>query len=56
MIKNILDIGKLSYHRSGTRRKILYKDLMTYQNEDLKEREAVLTELAEQAQEFAMMK
>ena len=55
LIKKILDTGKLAYHRSGTRRKIQYKDLITYQNEDLKEGEAVLTELAEQAQKFCMM-
>ncbi len=55
LIKKILDTGKLTYHKAGTRRKILYKDLMTYQNDDLKEREAILTELAEHAQEFAMM-
>ena len=53
--KKILDTGKLAYHRSGTRRKIMYKDLIAYQNEDLKEREVVLAELAEQGQEFGMM-
>lgn len=55
LIKKILDTGKLPYHRSGTRRKILYKDLLTYHNEDLKKREVVLAELAEQGQEFGMM-
>ena len=55
LIKKILDTGKLAYHKSGTRRKILYKDLIAYQNEDLKEREVVLTDLAEQGQEFGMM-
>lgn len=55
LIKNILDTGKMAYHKSGTRRKILYKDLLTYKNKDLEERKALMAELAKQAQELGMM-
>ncbi len=55
LIKSILDTGKLAYHKAGTRRKILYKDLLTYKNNDLKERKALMAELAKQAQELDMM-
>lgn len=55
LIKNILDAGKLAYHKSGTRRKILYKDLLAYKNDDLAERKALMAELAKQAQELGMM-
>lgn len=55
LIKNILDAGKLAYHKAGTRRKILYKDLLAYKKKDLEERKAILAELAKQAQEMDMM-
>jgi len=55
LIKNILDTGKMAYHKSGTRRKILYKDLLAYKNKDLEERKALMAELAKQAQELGMM-
>ena len=55
LIKNILDTGKMAYHKSGTRRKILYKDLLAYKNKDLEERKALMVELAKQAQELGMM-
>lgn len=55
LIKNILDAGKLAYHKAGTRRKILYKDLLVYQKDDLEERKAIMAELAKQAQELGMM-
>lgn len=55
LIKSILDTGKLAFHKSGTRRKILYKDLLTYKNQDLEERKALMAELAKHAQERGMM-
>ena len=55
LIKNILDAGKMPFHKSGTRRKILYKDLLVYKNKDLEERKALMAELAKQAQELGMM-
>jgi len=55
LIKNILDTGKMAYHKSGTRRKILYKDLLAYKNKDLEERKALMAELAKQAQELGIM-
>lgn len=55
LIKNILDTGKLAYHKAGTRRKILYKDLLEYKKKDLEERKAILAELAKQAQVLGMM-
>lgn len=55
LIKKILDTGKLAYHKAGTRRKILYKDLLAYKQKDLDERKAIMAELAKQAQELGMM-
>jgi len=55
LIRHILDTGKLAYHKSGTRRKILYKDLLAYKNQDLEKRKALIAELARHAQEQGMM-
>jgi excisionase family DNA binding protein len=50
----LLEQGKLKYHKIGTHRRILFKDLMEYQRKNTEEREKALDELAAQAQELGL--
>jgi excisionase family DNA binding protein len=46
----LLEEGKIPYRKVGTRRKILFQDLMEYKKIDNAERSKILDKLAEQAQ------
>jgi hypothetical protein len=50
----LLESGQIPFRKVGTRRRILFEDVMTYkQNIDI-QREQTLAELAAQAQELKM--
>ncbi len=50
----LLEEGKITYHKVGTRRRVLFKDLVEYQRSSQIERADALDELARQAQELDM--
>lgn len=50
----LLEKGKINYHMVGTHRRIYFQDLKQYMDKENKAREAVLDELASQAQELDM--
>jgi len=50
----LLEEGDIPYRKVGTRRKILFRDLMNYKEKDDKKRLAALNKLIEQAQELDM--
>ena len=50
----LLEEGKITYHKVGTRRRVLFKDLVEYQRSSQIERADALDELAQQAQELDM--
>jgi len=50
----LLEEGKITYHKVGTRRRVLFKDLVEYQRSSQIERADTLDELAQQAQELDM--
>jgi excisionase family DNA binding protein len=47
----LLDEGTIPFHRTGTHRRVLFKDVMTYKAEHRLKRRAALTELAKLDQE-----
>lgn len=49
-----LEEGKLPYRKVGTRRKILFEDLMNYKGKDDAERLKILNKLTEEAQDLDM--
>jgi excisionase family DNA binding protein len=55
LIKKILDTGQLKFHKAGNRRKIFFKDLMAYKEQQKKESADILAELAQLSQEQDMM-
>ena len=50
----LLDHNELSYRKVGSRRRILFKDLVEYQQRSRVERKKALDELAGQAQELGL--
>jgi hypothetical protein len=50
----LLEEGKLPFRKVGTHRRILYRDLMTYKQQEDQARRRVLNELARQAQELGL--
>ena len=50
----LLEEGAIAYHKVGTRRRVLFKDLMEYKRNAQIDRSAALDELAAQAQELDM--
>ncbi len=50
----LLEEGKIAYHKVGTRRRVLFKDLMAYKRTTQVERAEALDELTAQAQELDM--
>lgn len=50
----LLEEGKITYHKVGTRRRVLFKDLVEYKRRSQVERADALDELAQQAQELDM--
>ena len=50
----LLEEGAIAYHKVGTRRRVLFKDLMEYKRNSQIDRSAVLDELAAQAQKLDM--
>jgi len=50
----LLEEGGIAFHKVGTRRRVLFKDLMEYKSNSQIERAGALDELAEQAQELGM--
>ena len=48
----LLEEGKITYHKVGTRRRVLFKDLSEYKRNAQIERIDALDELAQQAQEL----
>jgi len=55
LIKNILDVGKLAFHKAGNRRKVYFKDLLAYQQIQKQKSEEVLSELAGLSQKLGIM-
>jgi excisionase family DNA binding protein len=55
LIKNILDAGKLAYHMSGNRRKVLFKNLMEYKTKQKAESREAMAQLAKLSQEMGLM-
>ncbi len=51
---NLLEAKKIPYRKVGTRRKILFQDIMDYKKKDDEERLKVLDKLTEQAQDLDM--
>lgn len=51
---SLLEEGKLPYRKVGTRRKILFEDLMNYRKKDDAERLKILNKLTEDAQDLDM--
>lgn len=51
---DLLESGKIPFRKVGTRRRILYQDLMAYKNQIDERRRQALAELAAQAQELNM--
>nr|WP_199197431.1 helix-turn-helix domain-containing protein [Chroococcidiopsis sp. CCALA 051] len=51
---DLLESGKIPFRKVGTRRRILYQDLMTYKHQIDERRRQALAELAAQAQELNM--
>ena len=50
----LLDSGKIPYRKVGTRRRVLYKDVLNYKRRIDEKRLQTLEELASQAQELGM--
>jgi excisionase family DNA binding protein len=51
---DLLESGKIAFRKVGTRRRVLYQDLMEYKNRIDAERRQTLAELTAQAQELNM--
>lgn len=51
---NLLESGEIPYRKVGTRRRVLYQDLIHYKNKIDTERRQVLDELVAEAQELNM--
>lgn len=47
----LLERGELPHHKVGTHRRVYFRDLLAYKNDQLAKSKARLTELARQAQE-----
>lgn len=54
-IKNILDAGKLDYHKNGNRRKILYKDLIKYKERQKERSRQIISELSQMDQDDGLL-
>ncbi len=50
----LLEEGKLPYRKVGTRRKVLFEDLMNYKKKDDTERLKILNKLTQEAQDLNM--
>jgi excisionase family DNA binding protein len=50
----LLDDGRIPFHRVGTHRRVLFKDLMVYRAEHTRARRAALDELTRLDQEFGL--
>lgn len=55
LIQNILDPGKLEYHRVGNRRKIFFKDVMAYKKQQQIHSDRIMTELAALSQDMGIV-
>ena len=53
-VVRILDEGKIPSHRVGTHRCVLFKDVMTYQNEHLRARGVIPDQMAAIDQELGL--
>ncbi|MEL6722503.1 MAG: helix-turn-helix domain-containing protein [Pseudomonadota bacterium] len=55
LIDHILQAGKLRFHKTGNRRKILLQDVITYRKQQQQASRKILAELAEQSQASDML-
>ena len=53
-VVKLLDSGDIPYHKVGTHRRVLYRDIATYKQRIDQKREHALDELAAQAQNLGM--
>ena len=50
----LLETGALPFRKVGTHRRVLFADLVEYQRKDLERRQAVMAELAQEAQKHGL--
>lgn len=50
----LLEEGKLDFHKVGSHRRVYFRDLVSYKEQSMGERQKVLDQLASQAQELKM--
>ncbi|MDT8385440.1 MAG: excisionase family DNA-binding protein [Gammaproteobacteria bacterium] len=50
----LLEAGNLAFHKVGSHRRVYFRDLVSYKEENMKERRNALDELSAQAQELKM--
>ncbi len=55
LIDNILQTGKLRFHKTGNRRKVLLQDVISYRQQQRQSSHAILAKLAEQSQVSDML-
>jgi len=51
---NLLEAGKLEFHKVGSHRRVYFRDLVAYKEQSIGERRKALDELAKQAQDLNM--
>jgi excisionase family DNA binding protein len=51
---SLLESGKLPFHKAGTHRRIVLKDLLAYKKQQEQESDAAMAELAKEAQELGL--
>lgn len=51
---SLLESGKISFHKAGSHRRIVLKDLLAYKKQQEQESDAAMAELAREAQELGL--
>jgi excisionase family DNA binding protein len=53
-VNEVLNTGKVPYHKTGTHRRILFKDLLAYKHQSDEESQSLFRELTQEAQQLNM--